>query len=170
MKRFTVVLVALATPLMVWSGPATADDETEADQCVMHVIDELETGELVLSDPECYETFDEAMVQEGVDVWGADAAARAEEMSAAADFPIAVHWDGFNQTGASAVIVGSNCSGGWLNVSAAWDNRISSTQHGCARIRHFAGANLTGTNETTLWPTGNLSTLNNATTSVQYLS
>ena len=107
------------------------------------------------------------MAAEGVAEWGAGASERA---AALATFAIGIHYDGGSFTGATMTVVGSNCSGGWLNVSAAWNNRISSTEHGCPRIRHYNGANLTGASQTTVAPGGNLTSLNNATTSIRYLT
>jgi hypothetical protein len=94
------------------------------------------------------------------------AASGAARMSS---FTIGVHFDGFSFTGDSFTVVGDDCSGGWLNLSASWVNRISSTMHGCPRIRHFDGYNLTFTSQTTVAPGGNLLLLANATNSIQYL-
>ena len=49
-------------------------------------------------------------------------------------------------------MVGADCTGGWLNTPAGWSNRISSTMHGCPRIRHFDGYYLVGPEQTTLSP------------------
>src|ERR1019366_4402030 len=83
-------------------------------------------------------------------------------------FILGIHYDGQNWTGSSTSTVGSDCLGGWLNVSNAWNNRIRSTWNGCNRIRHFDGYNLTGTWEDTYSPGGNLTALDRATSSIQY--
>ena len=88
----------------------------------------------------------------------------------ASDFIIGIHYDGLNWTGSTMTVVGSNCSGGWLNVSDAWNNRIRSTQNGCYRIRHFDGYNLTGSFEATFSPGANLTFMDRNTSSIQYLS
>jgi hypothetical protein len=155
MSRITAILVGI-TIVLVSAGPATAAERGRADQCVVHVVDQLASGELIVSDPECYSSFAVAMQAEGA--------------TAAASFVIGYHYDGAGFSGASTTVMGTNCSGGWLNLSAAWNNRISSTKSGCPRIRHFNGANLTGSSETTLSPGGNLTALNNASTSIQYLT
>ena len=73
-----------------------------------------------------------------------------------------------NPAGGSTSTVGGDCNGGWLNTSSAWNNRIGSTANGCPAIRHFDGANLTGSVVITSAPGGDLGVLNNKTTSIQY--
>jgi hypothetical protein len=85
------------------------------------------------------------------------------------DVPIGVHWDGPGLTGSSFTVIGSSCSGGWLNLNALWTNRVSSTQNYCPVIRHYDGYGLTGSHEDTYAPGGNLGFMNNATNSIQYL-
>jgi hypothetical protein len=95
---------------------------------------------------------------------------RAEEGTAlAADFAIGVHYDGAGFTGSSVTVVGSSCIGGWLNLPAAWNDRISSTANGCPQIRHFLHVNLAGTSASTFSPGGNLGALSNEASSIQYL-
>ncbi|HEU4523936.1 MAG TPA: peptidase inhibitor family I36 protein [Gemmatimonadales bacterium] len=163
--RAAIVAVALASVVPM----STASADTGDQHCVVHVIDKDETGQLIVSDPECYDTFTEAMTSEDVDAWGADAETQVLGV-VAATFTIGTHYDGANFTGASMSVVGSDCAGGWLNVSADWNNRISSTRNGCPRIRHYSGANLTGITQDTVTPGGNLTTLNNLTSSIRYLT
>ncbi len=167
MIRCLGALIALAVTFASGATPASGADVGE--HCVVSVIGQRGSGELLVSDPVCYQTFEGAMRSEGVTAWGAGASARASSL-AAATFTIGIHYDGANFTGPSTSVVGSGCTGGWLNVSAAWNDRISSTQNGCPRIRHYAGYNLTGASQTTYAPGGNLTTLNNLTSSIQYLS
>jgi hypothetical protein len=94
---------------------------------------------------------------------------RASGATALVDWPIGVHYDGASLTGSSLTVMGADCTGGWLNAPAGWSNRISSTAHGCPRIRHYDGYWLVSPEETTLWPGGNLLALNNRTSSIQYL-
>jgi hypothetical protein len=89
--------------------------------------------------------------------------------TAASDVPIGVHWDGPGLTGSSFTVIGSSCSGGWLNLNPLWTNRVSSTQNYCPVIRHYDGYNLTGAFEDSWYPGANLGYLNNATNSIQYL-
>jgi hypothetical protein len=135
----------------------------------MHVVDQLPGGELVLSEETCYPTFATAMQAEGVDAWGTNASLEVAAVQAAT-FTIGTHYDSATFTGSSTSVVGSSCSGGWLNVSTTWNNRISSTINGCPRIRHFDGASLTGSSVSTYSPGGTLGTLNNKTSSIQYLT
>lgn len=150
------------------TASATTDEHPD-HHCVVHVLGQKPGGELTVSQPACYPGLDEAMAAERVDAWGPGASTEVQGM-AAATFVIGTHFDGAGFTGASMSVVGSDCGGGWLNVSAAWNNRISSTLNGCPRVRHHAGANLTGTSETTYAPGGNLGALNNQTSSIRYLT
>jgi hypothetical protein len=167
-RRIGIGLAVLLATVLAPVDFAVAAGTGGGDHCVVHVVGQKTSGELVLSEPHCYDTFDEAMSREGVGAWGVGAALRVE--IAAATFTIGTHYDGANFTGASTSVVGSTCAGGWLNTSATWNNRISSTLNGCPRIRHYSGANLTGSFETTFSPGGNLGPLNNQTSSIQYLT
>lgn len=91
-----------------------------------------------------------------------------QQVTTSSTFVIGIHYDGRYQTGASFSVVGSNCAGGYLNVSWSWNNRISSTTNGCPSILHFDGANLVGSYEVTYSPGGTLTFMDNRTTSIQY--
>ena len=139
----------------------------------MRVIGKKSSGELVTSAPECRGTYSGALAAVGVA--GADtlqAGATSEELQtfATTSSTIGTHYDGFGLTGSSFSVVGSDCSGGWLNLSSTWDNRVSSTANGCPRIRHWDGDNISGAWQETYGGGGNLSTLNNKANSIQYLS
>jgi hypothetical protein len=164
------VFVALTT--LVGVAPSPPANAAPAEQhCVVRVVGTAASGELLTSRPSCYATFDAAMAAVGMDsAAGSGGDRRPSRAAMTASSTIGIHYDGFNWTGSSTTVVGDNCAGGWLNVSATWNNRISSTLHGCPRIKHFDGSNLTGTAETTFDPGGNLTTLNNRTTSIQYLT
>jgi hypothetical protein len=139
------------------AGAARAPASPPEEHCVVQVVgQDAATGEVRLSDLTCDRTRDVAL-------------RRAGAATAAADHPIGVHFDGAGYTGSSLTVVGADCTGGWLNLPAAWNNRISSTLNGCPRIRHFDGANLTPPEQTTLSPGGNLLSLNNKASSIQYL-
>lgn len=147
-----IVLCGLgATPPAIAKG---LDDELE--HCVVRVIDVRDSGEMRTTEPMCGSSREAAM--SAVSAGGS-----------ATTFAIGVHFDGPAYTGSSFTVVGDDCTGGWLNLNAAWINRVSSTLHGCPRIRHFDRYNLTGTSQTTLAPGANLSALNNAANSLQYL-
>ena len=170
-----VALAGAASSLLVLVplSPAAAAGG-RGRHCVADVVDQKASGELVLSEARCHDTFASAMADTGVA--GADGlaegAASADLQAVAAassDFIIGTHYDGAGLTGASFSVVGSDCGGGWLNLSSTWDNRVSSTANGCYRIRHFDGDNLTGASEDILGGGGNLWALNNRTNSIQYL-
>jgi hypothetical protein len=146
----TISLVALAAP--VSAAPA----ETH---CAVRVIGMRATGEYETSAPVCRATQASAE----------DAARSTKAVRSTTSFTIGVHYDGFGLTGSSFSVVGDNCSGGWLNLSASWINKVSSTSIGCPRVRHFDGNNLAG-DEEALLVSGNLSSLNNRTNSIQYSS
>lgn len=131
--------------------PTVATPAPVEKHCIVHVIDRAASGRLRTTEPVCSASRAEA---------GARAAS--SEM-------IGVHFEGAGYTGSSFTVVGDDCTGGWLDLNAAWINRVSSTLHGCPRIRHFNGYGLTGTNQTTMAPGANLGALNNLTNSIQYL-
>lgn len=90
--------------------------------------------------------------------------------SVASTFTLGVHFDGFNGTGSSISVVGSDCSGGYWNTGTTWANRISSSWNGCYRLRHYDSPYATGAWQDTYGAgsTHNLSTLNNRAESVAY--
>jgi len=169
MQRISAVLAAVAAIVLAYAYPASAASSPPRNQCVVHVIGHRATGELVLSQRHCYTSFAGAMRAEGVDAWGKGASAKVEGL-AAATFTLATHYDASTLSGASTSVVGDDCDGGWLNTVPAWTNRISSTRNGCPRVRHYDGANLTGSSETTIGLGGALGALNNRTNSIQYLT
>jgi hypothetical protein len=147
-----VAAVTMVTPTAGGSEPRAA--LTKEQHCVVRVIDKAADGELRTTAPVCSATRADAMRQLGTE---------------ATDWPIGIHFDGPAYTGSSFTVVGADCTGGWLNLNAAWINRVSSTMNGCPRIRHFDGYNLVTPSETTLYPGANLLSLNNKTNSIQYL-
>jgi hypothetical protein len=150
----TAVLVAAATG--PGSGAAAAAPEAE-EHCVLRVVAPAADGGLRTAPMVCSASREVAL-------------ARAATTATAADWAIGVHYDGAGFTGSSVTVVGADCTGGWLNLPANWNDRISSTLHGCPHIRHFVHANLTGPAQTTAEPGANLGpTLNNEVSSIQYL-
>lgn len=168
MRRSTRTLaLTLATSAVLATGLALAPQAQGApvpparpaeEHCVVRVTGRDSAGQLQAGDPVCAPTQ-------------ADALARSRQgvQAAAADWPIGIHYEGASYTGATLTVVGADCTGGWLNMPAGWSNRISSTKHGCPRIRHFDGYYLIGPEQTTLSPGSNLLSLNNRTSSIQYL-
>lgn len=164
-RSSVVVILAVSVGLSVVPVSASPDPSSLGrdlvEHCVVHVVGQHTSGEFITTEPNCYSTFAEAMHQErlaGAPVAATDAGILAT---------IGTHYDGANFTGASMTVSGTVCIGGWLNVSTTWNNRISSTRSNCT-VRHYDGAGLTGAVQSTFAPGGNLTTLDNRTSSIQY--
>ncbi len=162
----------LTTPAIGFAVPI----EREA-HCVVTVIDELETGELVASEPTCFATFADAVwlasggtISLAESTEGSVMFEDASLIAAMSSFALGIHYDGFGGSGSSITVVGSSCTGGWWNTSASWSNRISSSYNGCSRLRHYNLPNKGGSFQDTYGAgtTDNLSTLNNMAESVSY--
>jgi hypothetical protein len=155
-----------------FAHPAAA--KPAVTHCVVTVEGAKPSGELVTSAPRCFATIGEALRSAGLPVVGSGDTPRqmaaSGQMATASDYTIGIHYDGFGYTGSSFSVVGSGCIGGYLNMSSAWNNRVSSTWNGCPKIRHWAGVNMTSISESVYSPGGNLTTLNNETSSIQYLT
>ncbi|MFA5566480.1 MAG: hypothetical protein WC184_11715 [Acidimicrobiia bacterium] len=165
--------------------------------CVVRVTDQQPDGEYVLSDPACYETLTELNTALGFqnpdneksvgkqirnqtkvnsDMLSFSQPAMtmgAEEEPE--EWVIGRHYDYLDWIGPPTfTIMGSDCAGGYISLYGhLWDRRISSTINGCELITHFDGYNMLPDiygGETTFAPGGNLTTLNNRTSSVQYFS
>jgi hypothetical protein len=148
-------LLAIATP----AGAAAPREQ----HCVVDVIGQEPDGELLLSEPTCYRTFDQAQADARV----APASDGASTQALTASSVLAVHYDGPNFTGSSITVSGTTCGGGYTNLTTDWRNRISSSLNGCSVVRFFDGLNLTGANESQ-FASGNLVFLNNRADSVRY--
>lgn len=142
------------------------------EHCVVFVEGQARSGEFLLSEVTCFQDQSSALSFAGTGP-ALDTAAEARSASgqvAAMSMTIGIHYDGANLSGSSITVSGANCGGGYLNLSAAWENRISSTLGGCPRVRHWTGANKTGSFQDTL-PNGNLvAPVNNAASSIQYMT
>ena len=163
-----VIAAWTLAPIGVAAGPSL-----KGTHCVVQVVGQRPSGELETTPEQCYSTFAEAATAAGIPgVDASDSPRSISDAQLADSWAIGIHYDGFNGTGASLTVNGDDCSGGWLNVSASWVNKISSTRNGCNRVSHFSGTNLTGSVETTFGVNtlSNLSGLNNATDSIQYLT
>ena len=164
MQRWTTVrriLAGVAGTAMVTTVAVIASTDQGAaapreEHCVVRVVGQADDGELRTTAPDCAPTHASALETSGA--------------AAAGEFAIGYHYDGANLTGSSFVVVGTGCIGGWLNLPPEWINRVSSTLHGCGHIRHFDGYYLVSPNQMTVYPGGNLLSLNNKTNSIQYLS
>src|SRR5690349_8463862 len=118
--RRLLLCITPAAMLMVLL-PATAAQAKPESHCVIEVTGQKPSGEYTTTSPQCYGSEDEA----NASITGGETLAG--PMALTSDFIIGIHYDGFNWTGSTMTVVGSDCAGGWLNVSAAWNNRIRST-------------------------------------------
>jgi hypothetical protein len=175
-KSFAAALVLATVAALAPAASATSAGKLES-HCVVHVTGQRPSGELITDEPACYATFSEAMRATGVP--GAEslrpgatsAQIQAVNARALTTYVLATHYANPGFGGSSTSTVGSDCLGGWLNTSASWSNRISSTQTGlCDRVRHYDNPGLTGWSEDVVAPGGTLGSLDNATESIQYLS
>ena len=148
--------VAMAT------GAAAADEpQTEEQHCVITVVGQLASGEFVTAEPVCVASASRASVVDDL------------TLGTESTVTLGVHYDGLNGSGSSVTVVGSSCTGGYWNTSPTWDNRISSSFNGCARLRHYDLADKGGSwADTTGWgTTDNLpGWMDNRTESVAYLA
>lgn len=161
------VVIAIAALLS-----ATPVGAAKLQHCVVTVTSVAASGEMTTTQPTCFDRFDEAMTFAGLPpaLASKTPAQIAASPQALTTFTIGTHYDGAGYTGSSITVSGADCNGGWLNLAAAWANRISSTANGCGRIRHYNSNNLTGANESTYAPGNNLTILDNQTNSIQYLT
>jgi hypothetical protein len=128
--------------------------------CAATVVGQKASGEYVLSPMVCRASRDAALEAVG--------AVSTSGFSTQSTFTIGTHFDGAGFTGSSFSVTGSDCNGGWLNLSSTWDNRVSSTLNGCPTVRHYDGDNLSGSSQATTGGGGDLTTLNNKTQSIKY--
>ena len=160
------VASTLAFTAVVAIGAASATDKTPpttptsaAPHCLTRVTGKSPSGELQLSTPACYATFATVLLKAG----GGDGV-----VALSGDFIIGTHYDGANFTGASISVQGSDCYGGYINLTGWWANRVSSTINGCPQIDHYFWPNLGGPSEATTGFGGNLFWLNNLSESISY--
>jgi len=169
---FRAVLSIGTASAVVEAPPSTPT--SDAPHCLTRVTGKLASGELLLSTPQCYATYGEVLVSAGVATVDENAQNLLGRGSGGAvalsgTFIIGTHYDGANFTGASISVQGSDCYGGYLNLTGWWANRVSSTINGCPTVRHFYWPDLGGTFEDTNGFGSNLYSLGNLSESVQYL-
>lgn len=178
-----VVAASTAPGGAVGEGPGDVPSlELEAadSHCVVEVVEQRPGGELVTSEPVCFGSFADAMVEASgglmrlPDGVGGDVVFTDESVGIlASTFAIGIHYDGYNGSGSSITVVGSSCSGGYWNTPGWFDNRISSSYNGCARLKHWNYPGVSGylTATTGVGTTDNLpGSANNKTESVSYHS
>jgi len=175
-------LVDLMVAVAAIAGPGVSSDSGAAidggeSHCVVRVVGQKPSGELVVAEPVCYASFGDAVGAasegsiDGARVGSGEALLADEELGLLlSSFTLGIHFDGSNGSGSSISIVGGSCTGGYWNTGAAWANRISSSWNGCYRLRHHDGPNKTGASADTVGSgTHNVpSVMNNRTESVSY--
>lgn len=176
-------IVSLAAGILAPSGlaePLNRSSVAAESHCVVTTAGEQSDGELITTDMECFDAFADAMVSasNGSLVLPSDASGSvlftdAGVSAMASTFTLGIHFDGYSGTGSSITVVGSSCTGGYWNTPAWFDNKISSSYNGCARLKHYNYANASGylTATTGAGTTDNLPySANNKTESVSYHS
>ena len=143
-------LVATITTLAV--NPAGAAKPKEVQHCTLEIVGTNDDGSWKTGPLECAS--------------GPLVIDSSRSVSALGGY-IAVHYDGYNLSGAALGISGASCNGGWLNLPAAWQDRVASTQSDCV-VSHYRDYFLSGTVNTTYSPGGNLWTAADAVSSVRY--
>jgi hypothetical protein len=83
---------------------------------------------------------------------------------------LGIHFDFDNRTGSSITITGSDCGGGYTNLTSAWVNRLNSTWNGCSAVTFYSGYDKTGTSLATGPSTTNLDGFRNIADSIAYAS
>lgn len=181
MMRGRYVLVAgLLTAASVVSIPVSAVASEliqDGRHCVLVVIGQQDSGELIMAGEECFGTFAEAVTTASGGAVVAPPSATPESFLSGSGgvlmstFTLGIHYDGYGESGTSYTVVGSSCSGGWWNTPSSFDNKTSSSYNGCYKLRHYDYANRGGSSYSTYGSgsTQNLYSFNNRTESVQYL-
>jgi len=190
----TVIALTLAASLalgaIVVAGQASAlarvapsTPTAAAPHCLARVTGSAPSGELQLSTAACYATFAEVLQNAGYVVTnkkitptealeqgfiGLKAPGSGGALSLSGGGIIGTHFDGFNSTGSSFSVWGSDCYGGYINLTGFWANRVSSTLNGCPVVVHYYWPNLGGSSEALYGSGGNLSSLNNLSESIAY--
>jgi hypothetical protein len=151
---------------------ATNRDLDDAAHCVVEVTGQTDTGRYTLSEPACYPTLAEALASTGADIDPGEQLGESDvasgQLAARAGGTLGIHYDGSNRGGASITVTGADCGGGYVNLSADWVNRISSTANNCGIVRFFDGYDKSGSFEQTTPSTWNLGAMNNASNSISY--
>jgi hypothetical protein len=154
---------ALAALPAAMSAGAPATAAPVANQCSTRLLSAAEMQAGVQSEVNCYRTQAEMLAASGI---------RGGFRSPLADSLLATH----NTIGAGSLSVyGGTCGGGGVNLSAPYNDAITSTTHGvCGRIKHFADANANGDYQITSGSYGTTVTMNGTmtrrTSSIYYYS
>ena len=163
MRRLLFVLSAMsiAAATLVVVPRLTGSTESAANtHCVVQVLGVQDSGEYILTEPTCVSGGDQARADlylamgasgESINVTlaasGSDV--RVTELAAAVEI-LGVHFDAWGYGGSTFSVVGSNCLGGYLNLSSSWINKVSSTDNVlCTRIKHHDNYNTGGSYQST---------------------
>ncbi len=169
------LVVAVTTMVVI---PRLSPEENAAEHCVVQVLGQKPSGELILSEPRCVTgaaARADLLVSMGVDEWATDiklistgiTSSQRALLSRSASSILGVHYD--YQNGPSITVTGSNCNGGYVNLSSSWVNRVSYTVNFlCSRIKHYDFYNLSGTYQSTWYGVPNLTYMSNRANSIQY--
>lgn len=181
MRRLLFLLVAAAVAAASFIvAPRLTTTAEAAQHCAVEVLGQADTGELIVSDPVCVSGDDAARASlyaaagisgESTNVVLANSGSdvRVTELAAAGASILGVHYDGINFGGSSFAVFGSNCLGGYINLSSSWINRVSSTDNVlCTRIKHHDYYNTGGSYQSTWGSGGNLSYMQNRANSISY--
>jgi len=165
LKRALTLATLMVVALSVLVGTAAASPLDLVDQvvgggdgehCVAEVEGSAADGELLLSEPRCYDHFALAMsdasdgkLSLALNTPGKVMLTDAQLQAEAIPFTIGIHYDGPNGTGSSIAIKGTGCTGGYWNTGSTWANRIESSYNGCYRLRHYDYPNKSGAQAST---------------------
>lgn len=143
--RTIVPVLLLAAAAIVPAGAGAAGGAADVEHCWIEVTGQLRSGELVTTEPDC------------------------ETGGPLTDSTrIAAHFEYAGYTGAYLDVYASGCTGGWMNLPANWNDRISSTFSGCT-VKHYEHQNLGGSVFTTYQWGGNITGyMDNRTSSTRY--
>lgn len=150
------------------TAPTAQGDE----HCVSRVVGVGADGELKLSDPTCVRggaAERDQLVAASVDQIDAELAASGLGGTIRLSGSVlGTHYDGV-YSGGSFTVTGSTCTGGWVNLSSYWDNRVSSTINGvCTRVKHHDYSNKGGSYQSSWGWGGALTYMNNRANSISY--
>lgn len=166
-----VVAVAVGTSVVL---PQSADAAVK-DQCLLTVAGVDNDNNFIIGKTECFVTYAEVLSKAGArNVPSKITPASADAMTYfSTSSIIGTHYEDAYGGGASMSVTGTVCNGGGLNVSWAWNDRISSTLNGCGTIIHYEHTNYGGSSGVTTGSgslTNILGYMDNRTSSIRYFS
>jgi hypothetical protein len=173
----TSLLAQLAIGVLLFGSVGFTAPPTAEQHCVVNVEGQKADGELITSQPRCFSRFSDAMdhatggkVHLARSAQGSVMFEDAQVSAQASSYTIGIHYTGYNGTGSSITITGSDCNGGYWNATGYWLHNIRSSYNGCPHLTHYNEPDGVGYPETTS-PTGttsNLALLANSVESVRY--